>query len=105
MTTEYDEVVRSAKDRESGKSLPDFNPIRQELITYRKLFRLRRPHLFYGKKQIHPLAEILVTPRTGGFVHPGERELLEKVYQKFGGGKKGSEQHNRGVGDICSGVG
>jgi len=44
------------------------------LTSYRALRLKHPPQLFAGHRHQHPLSDTLVAPKTGEFVHPGERE-------------------------------
>lgn len=59
-----------------GKSLHYLDPDSETLITYRGLHLIHDPQQFEGKRESHSLLDVLVSPKTGEFVHPGEHERL-----------------------------
>ena len=73
--TIYDPVVSSDPD---GKSLHYLDADSHTLSTFRGLHCIHSPQLFRGRKLSHTLTEVLVSPETGEFVHPGEHERLQK---------------------------
>jgi hypothetical protein len=81
-TTERDFCFRSVYDEPAGWSLfPGtlhyLDAEQGMLTTYRGLHLFHEPQEHQGQKLCHPLAEMLVSPKTGEFVHPGEQERLE----------------------------
>ncbi len=71
----YDEIQESPWVS-SGQSLHYLNPDTLQLTSYRGLVLTHAPQAFEGRTECHPLAAMLVSPRTGEFVHPGEHERL-----------------------------
>jgi hypothetical protein len=77
--TVYDPVVSSDPD---GKSLHYLDADSRTLTTFRGLHLVHAPQLFHGHKLSHIVAEILVAPETGEFVHTGEHERLQEYRQQ-----------------------
>jgi Competence protein CoiA-like family len=77
--TEYDRVVQTAYAM-PGASLHYLDADHEELITFRGLQVFHRPQLYTGHRHEHPLSQVRCTPETGGFIHPGEDEALERFH-------------------------
>jgi len=73
--TVYDEVVSGELE---GKSLHYLDSDQRTLTTFRGLRLIHSPQLFKGHKLSHAIAEILVAPEKGEFVHPGEHEQWQE---------------------------
>jgi hypothetical protein len=77
--TKYDESVQSTYAL-PGSSLHYINADSEVLITFRGLQIYHRPQLYTGDRHANPLSQVRMVPDTGGFVHPGEDELLERFH-------------------------
>jgi hypothetical protein len=77
--TAYDPVVSNDPD---GKSLHYLDAENRTLTTFRGLHLIHSPQLFKGHRLSHTVAEVLVAPETGEFVHPGEYERLQEYRQQ-----------------------
>lgn len=83
-TTEREFMQSSEYDQPTmprGGSLHYLDQETGRVTTYRGLRLKHSPQVFQGKQRVHPLDEILVSPKTGEFVHPGEHEQLQ-VYRE-----------------------
>ncbi len=87
-TTERDFRFRSVYDEPvagstlfSG-SLHYLDADQGTVTTYRGLHLIHEPQEHQGQKICHPLAEMLVSPKTGEFVHPGEQQRLQEYQQE-----------------------
>lgn len=76
--SDYDEM-KFGKVYITGKSLHYLDPSSETLITYRKLLLIHSPQLYQGAKISNEISSVLVSPKSGGFVHPGEHEGSEKL--------------------------
>ena len=59
-----------------GATLHYLNHETEDLTTLRGLHLIHEPQLYEGRRQDGPLGEVLASPRTGEFVHPGEHDRL-----------------------------
>ena len=66
--TEYDQIARGFR-ADPGQSLHYLDPGNASLVTFRSLHLIHSPQLYAGCQESHPLAEVLVSPKTGEFVH------------------------------------
>jgi hypothetical protein len=80
--SEFDQVWQTHFEQ-LGKSLHYLDADQETLITYRNLSVIHIPQLFAGKRLEHPLSEVLVSTKTGEFVHPGETEQLQTRRQQI----------------------
>jgi len=64
-----------------GRTLHYLDHATGGVTTYRGLHLRHAPQVYQGKPLVHPIDQILVSPKTGEFVHPGEHEQL-KAYQE-----------------------
>jgi hypothetical protein len=62
------------------------------LISYRSLKLVHRPNIFSGRREEHPLAEVLAHPGTGEFIHPGEEQQLQRSLGKLTRRQQEAEQ-------------
>lgn len=74
--SDYDQIDQDFR-REPGQSLHYLDPENENLITFRSLRLIHAPQLHAGRQEMHPMSEMLVSPKTGEFVHPGEFERLQ----------------------------
>lgn len=74
--TKYDQIDQDFRSN-FGCSLHYLDPAGERLTTFRNLHLVHRPQVYAGHKEDHSLAEVLVSPRNGEFVHPGEYERLQ----------------------------
>ena len=63
------------------------------VITFRAMSCTEPPQRFSGRELSHPLTSMLVSPISGQFVHPGEKEGLERYEEKQRGKKKQASAH------------
>ncbi len=75
--TEFDRAWQTHFEHLGG-SLHYLDADQETITTYRNLTVVHMPQLYRGKRLEHPIAEILISPETGEFVHPGEIGQLEK---------------------------
>jgi len=75
--TAYDEAVQSTYAL-PGSSLNYLDADHEVLITFRGLQVYHRPQLYAGYRHANPLNQVRLVPQTGGFIHPGEDERLER---------------------------
>lgn len=68
----YDAPVRAY-----GRTLHYLDHDTGVVTTYRGLIMRHSPHIYEGQPITHALGQILASPRTGEFVHPGEYERLK----------------------------
>ena len=71
----YDEIQESPWVT-SGQSIHYLDQETLQFTSYRGLVLAHAPQAFEGRTESHPLASMLVSPKTGEFVHPGEHERL-----------------------------
>jgi hypothetical protein len=77
--SEYNEFIDRRGNLYTGSSLHYLDPEQETLTTFRTLRIVHSPQLYGGRKQVHKISEVLVLPKTGEFVHPGEHEYLQKI--------------------------
>ncbi len=79
--SEYD--TSTAGYRYTGRgSLHYLDPSNGTLTTFRSLHNIHAPHLFAGKKMSAEISQVLVSPKTGEIVYPGEYERLQRCKQE-----------------------
>ncbi|BDI30534.1 hypothetical protein CCAX7_25850 [Capsulimonas corticalis] len=85
-TTERDLMSRSVFDKRlingqavTGHSLHYVDPETGIVTTHRHLHCVHPPQVFEGAIWRTPMADILIAPKNGEIVHPGERERLAEV--------------------------
>ncbi len=66
----------------SSRSLHCLDSESQVLTTYRALVCVEAPQYYEGKEVASELKQVLVLPRTGEFVHPGEYERLQVLREE-----------------------
>jgi len=76
--TPFDEV-KIWRSFLTGKSLHYIDPGNDLLMTYRKLRLDHAPQLYQGAKVSTEISSVLVSPKTGEMVHPGEPDELEEL--------------------------
>jgi hypothetical protein len=76
--TPYDEIGLESHiaDEEFGHSLHYLDADLGMLVSFRSLKRVHAPNLFAGRKEQHPLAQVIVNPLAPDLVHPGEEPRL-----------------------------
>ena len=97
--SDYDQVGMDS-GLVGGQSLHYLNPNSQTLTTYRSLRCIHAPQGYRGQRVSHPLKEVLVSPKTGEFVHPGEHERLREWrtdQQAVERQRQQDEKHRAGV--------
>ena len=65
----------------NGQTLHYLDQGTGRVTTYRGLHLKHPPQVYRGKSLSHPIDQILVSPKTGELIHPGEYEKL-KAYQE-----------------------
>lgn len=75
--SEYD-ITLGHYARDSGRTLHYLNAECRELMTFRNLCLIHEPQMYRGEPLENDLLQILVSPKTGEFVHPGEHEKLRR---------------------------
>lgn len=75
--SEYDAIYGA-----SHGSLHFLDPARGILTTYRSLMPVHPPQGYQGEWLERPLFELLIHPRNGEPVHPGEHERLQQLREK-----------------------
>ena len=87
--TERDLLTRSELDAVYGGSdcsagsLHCLDPESRVLTTYRALLCIESPQFYEGQEVTTELSRVLVIPKTGEFVHPGEYERLKVVREEL----------------------
>jgi len=78
--SEYNQLYLSTID----SALTYLDLTTQYLHTFRGLFIIHKPQIFSYKKQLsEPLDKILISPKNGEFVYPGEYEKLKLLKNKY----------------------
>jgi len=65
-----------------GKSLHYIDSDNNKVVTYRALRLEHAPQQYGGHSRYSMLEELLVSPATGEFVHPGEHQLFKEYQEK-----------------------
>jgi hypothetical protein len=87
-TTEREFMQRSIYDEGNDfgsparQSLHYLDTQQRNIITFRALFVIHRPLVYEGSEIISELAQVLVSPKNGEFVHPGEHERLKQYLEE-----------------------
>lgn len=81
--SEYNKVIDRAGNLWYGGTLHYLDPAKKILTTFRTVRVRHPPQLFGGRKVVHELAAMLVQPKTGEFVHPGEFEAWQRVRKRW----------------------
>ena len=68
--SDYDEIYKS------GNSLHFLDSDNLRMLTFRGLHMVHQPQVYSGSCLTNDLSQILVSPKTGELVHPGEYERL-----------------------------
>ena len=87
-----------------GGSLHYLDPNQLILTTYRNLILVHKTQLYTGKRLHNPLADVLVSKRTGEFIHPGEVAQLESTQRKMADQKRQIEERRRRAEDFLKGA-
>lgn len=66
------------------------DPALNTLTTFRGLGIVHSPHVYRGVRLTTPLSEILVSPKNGEFVHPGEPEAWRQWHARQSAGAHNS---------------
>jgi hypothetical protein len=82
--SKYDEVHDFGSD--TGKSLHYLDPQQRQIITFRALNIVHLPQVYMGTEIRSELADTLVSPTNGEFVHSGEHEKLKQCQGEKGVG-------------------
>jgi hypothetical protein len=96
-TTEREFMRRSIYDEgndfgsSARQSLHYLDTQQRTIITFRGLFVIHRPLVYKGSEIISELTRVLVSPKNGEFVHPGEHERLKQFLKE----KTAKEKHRR----------
>lgn len=90
--SEYNRLARRHLFEAIGNTLHYLDHETSLLTTYRGLRLIHSPQVYQGGSITHPLEEVLVSPKNGEFVHPGEYEQLQ-AYKK----KEAEESEERKV--------
>jgi hypothetical protein len=97
-TTEREFLQRSVYDLGKGESLHYLNSATRTLHTYRSLQLVHPPQVYKGFAFTTELDDVLVSPKSGEVVHPGERERLLLYRQEQEAREKrlrDAEEHNQ----------
>jgi hypothetical protein len=73
------------------------------LKTFRNLNVVHKPQLYAGKRLEHPLNNVLASSMTGEFVHPGEKEQLQRQQREIEQQKWQAEERLRKAKDFFGG--
>lgn len=76
----YDQIYQGLRFAR-GRSIHFLDYDKEILTTFRYLQQVHAPQVFKGHEVSHDLVEVLVSPKTGDFVHPGEPEQLQQLKQ------------------------
>ena len=74
--SDYDEIYKS------GNSLHFLDSDNLRMLTFRGLHMVHQPQVYSGSCLVNDLSQILVSPKTGELVHPGEYEHLKQYREK-----------------------
>jgi len=78
--SEYNQLYSETKD----STLTYLDIATQYLYTYRGLFLIHKPQFFSYKKRLSDqLDNVLISPKNGEFVYPGEYEKLQLIKNKY----------------------
>jgi hypothetical protein len=80
--SEYNEFIDPDGNLQIGGSLHYLDPTQETLTTFRTLGIVHPPQLYGGRKLVDKLQEVLVHPKTGEFVHPGEHQYLQRAKEQ-----------------------
>lgn len=97
-TTEREFMQWSDYDLGKGQSLHYLESSTRRIYTYRSLHLVHPPQVYEGGPLNNGLDEVLVSPKNGEFVHPGERERLSQYREEQAAMEKRlreAEEHNR----------
>jgi len=87
-TTEREFMQRSMYDEGNDfgsparQSLHYLDTQQRKIITFRGLFIIHRPMVYKGSEIISELTHVLVSPKNGELVHPGEHERLKQYLEE-----------------------
>jgi hypothetical protein len=97
-TTEREFLQRSDYDLGKGQSLHYLDSATRRIHTYRSLQLVHSPQVYEGVRFDIGLDDVLISPKNGEFVHPGERERLSQYREEQEAMEKRlreAEEHNR----------
>ncbi|ETR66034.1 MAG: hypothetical protein OMM_05825 [Candidatus Magnetoglobus multicellularis str. Araruama] len=78
--SEYNQLYHSTSD----SALTYLDLTTQYLHTFRGLFLIHKPQIFaYKTKLSEPIDNVLISPKNGEFVYPGEYEELKSLRNKL----------------------
>lgn len=77
----FDQIGGAWPDDGHG-SLHYLDPVAETLTTLRSLRVVHEPNIYAGRRERHALSDVLIAPKTGEFVHPGERERWKREREK-----------------------
>ena len=81
--SDYNKFIDRSGSLRLGGTLHYLDPTGELLATFRSLRVVHSPQLYGGRKHVHPMSEVLVHPKTGEFVHPGEFESWQRVRKRW----------------------
>ena len=93
--SQYDEFIDHHGGLHSGRSLHYLDAAKKKLITFRSLLLFHSPQVYSGRKRISKMADLLVHPKTGEFVHLGEHKYWKQTKERREKLKKEEEERER----------
>jgi len=93
--SDYNKFIDRSGNLRLGGTLHYLDPTQELLATFRSLRVVHSPQLYGGRKQVHPMSEVLVHPKTGEFVHPGEFESWQRIRKRWERIEKAQEEAER----------
>jgi hypothetical protein len=80
--SDYNLLVPRHPFESSGHTIHYLDHETSLLTTYRGLRLVHSPQVYQGNPVSHPIEDVLISPKNGEFVHPGEYEQLQAHKEK-----------------------
>jgi hypothetical protein len=83
--SKYDEIILGNSNwwKDVGQTIHYLDIKNEKFLSYRSLDLVHSPSIFSGIKKEHLLQEMMISPKNGEFVHPGEHEQLKLVKEEI----------------------